>query len=394
MTQQGCYKDALASHEIAPYHGPRKVEKWKSALRKAADLSGYHFNGEGLEYEYVFIKKIIEVVNTKINRIPLLKKVPTCILKLPKLEWLHLSKGAKLQFIRKFGEQGQVISSISTEKQICLGGCNFLDGFLPSFLGCFPNMTSLELQGSNLTILPECIQVCQHLSNLNLDNCKQLREIRAIPPKIEVLSARNCTSLMPSALNLLLDENIHSRGNTWFTLPGTRIPEWIDYYGKTSLSFWFRNKFPDVVQFVIGRPMFGSLSFKCSISVNGRVLDEWNHSYSELETGHTFLYNLRLHHDHDFEKYEMVYLEDEWNQAEISFVSKTFEVGRRKEPLVQEKGVYIFDRDRIGRDILFTNPNQYRNPKPMNKQLRWNYQILGLKCCLLLLRVMAIASGY
>ncbi|KAI4353214.1 hypothetical protein L6164_002180 [Bauhinia variegata] len=231
------------------------------------------------------------------------------------------------------------------------------------------------------------MKACQHLSDLNLDNCKQLQEIRAIPPKIKVLSARNCTSLIPSSLNLLLDENIHSRGNTCFTLPGTRIPKWVDHYGKkASLSFWFRNKFPDVVQFVVGRPMFGSLSFNCSISVNGRVLDESDHSYSELETEHAFLYNLRLHCDGDLEKHEMPYPEEEWNHAKISFVSKSYELGRRQKPLVQETGVYIFDRDRIERDILFTNPT--------TKQLGWNYKILGLKCCLLLLRVMATASGY
>ncbi|KAI4353219.1 hypothetical protein L6164_002185 [Bauhinia variegata] len=254
-----------------------------------------------------------------------LKKVPTCILMLPKLERLHFNKEARFQFIRN-EEQKQVIS---TEKRICLGGCNFLDGFLPTFLGRFPDMTSLELCGSNLTILPEC---------------KQLQEIRAIPPKIKVLSARNCTSLIPSSLNLLLDENIHSRGITCFTLPGTRIPKWVDHYGKkASLSFWFRNKFPDVVQFVIG--------------VNGRVLAESYHSYSELETKHAFLYNLRLHCDGDLEKHEMPYPEEEWNHAKISFVSKSYELGRRQEPLVQETGVYIFDRDRIERDILFTNPN-------------------------------------
>ncbi|KAI4353218.1 hypothetical protein L6164_002184 [Bauhinia variegata] len=305
-----------------------------------------------------------------------LKKVPTCILKLPKLETLCVGK-KRFQFNKERGEQDQVRS---TEISISLRWCNFLDGFLPTFLGCLSNVRFLELGDSNLTLLPESIQVCQFLSYLNLDNCKQLREIRGIPPNIKVLSAINCTSLTPSALNLLVDQNIHSSQHTDFILPGTRIPKWFDHYGKgESLSFWFRNKFPDIALFVVGGPnkMFSKIMFECNISVNGNVLDYWFQSYPILEMKHTFLYDLRcqLHLDEQ----GMVYPEDEWNHAEISYIFKTYEVGRREKPLVQQTGIYIFDRARNQRDILFTNPN----PKQSKRPHKWKYQLLGLKSCML-----------
>ncbi|KAI4353220.1 hypothetical protein L6164_002186 [Bauhinia variegata] len=220
-------------------------------------------------------------------------------------------------------------------------------------------MTSLELCGSNLTILPECIQACQHLSDLNLDNCKQLQEIRAIPPKIKVLSARNCTSLNPSALDLLLDKNIHSRGNTCFTLPGTRILKWFDCYatGKESLYFSFLNEFPDIALFSVGasNEMFDSLLIECRVSVNGDVVDEWHSDYPELESRHTFIYDLRCRRKLDILR--KVFPKDIWYRAEISYVFKSYHLGARKEPLVEQKGFHIYDRARIVRDVLF--PNAY-----------------------------------
>ncbi|KAI4353197.1 hypothetical protein L6164_002163 [Bauhinia variegata] len=322
-----------------------------------------------------------------------LKKVPTCILKLPKLERLHVVLSS-VQFNKERGEQDQVRS---TQERIDLQCCNFLDGFLPTFLGCLSNVAHLILGDSSLTLLPESIQECKFLSHLNLDNCKQLREIRGIPPNIKVLSAINCTSLVtllpesiqecefltdlnldnckqpreirgippnikvlsainctsltPSALSLLVDQ-------VYITLPGTRIPKFFDHYGKReSLSFWFRNKFPDIALFVVVGPnkMFSSITFECNVSVNGNLLDHWFQSYPISEVENTFQYNLRRRLNLD--EQGMVYPEDEWNHAEISYIFKTYKVGRRKKPLVQQTGIYIFDRARNQRDILFTNPN-------------------------------------
>ncbi|KAI4353227.1 hypothetical protein L6164_002193 [Bauhinia variegata] len=61
----------MVKYEGLTYHGPWKVQKWRSALSKAANLSGYHFEQDGDVYEYVFIEKILKDVSTKINRIPL-----------------------------------------------------------------------------------------------------------------------------------------------------------------------------------------------------------------------------------------------------------------------------------------------------------------------------------
>ncbi|KRH08409.1 hypothetical protein GLYMA_16G147400v4 [Glycine max] len=60
-------------HHTGSFEQKNNVEKldtWKMALHQAASLSGYHFkHGDG--YEYQFINRIVELVSSKINRVPL-----------------------------------------------------------------------------------------------------------------------------------------------------------------------------------------------------------------------------------------------------------------------------------------------------------------------------------
>ncbi|XP_027941564.1 TMV resistance protein N-like isoform X1 [Vigna unguiculata] len=73
----GSFGEALDAHEKR-FRGMsqgfelniEKLNKWKMALRRAANLSGYHFK-HGEEYEYQFIERIVELVSKKINRAPL-----------------------------------------------------------------------------------------------------------------------------------------------------------------------------------------------------------------------------------------------------------------------------------------------------------------------------------
>ncbi|XP_057445942.1 disease resistance protein Roq1-like [Lotus japonicus] len=68
--QRGTYSEAMAKHEERFPKNKGKVQKWRGALREAADLSGWHFQN-GSESEYKLIDKIVEEVSKKINRVPL-----------------------------------------------------------------------------------------------------------------------------------------------------------------------------------------------------------------------------------------------------------------------------------------------------------------------------------
>ncbi|CAJ1952289.1 unnamed protein product [Sphenostylis stenocarpa] len=64
----------------------------------------------------------------------------------------------------------------------------------------------LELWGSNVTFLPECIKEFHNLFSLNVSDCKRLKEIRGVPPNLKRFRAINCISLTSSGSSMLLNQ--------------------------------------------------------------------------------------------------------------------------------------------------------------------------------------------
>ncbi|KAK2421514.1 disease resistance protein RPV1 [Trifolium repens] len=102
-----------------------------------------------------------------------------------------------------------------------------------------------------------CLRNCK-LSDEYLSTSLMLfaKEIKGIPPSLRMLSALNCQSLTSSSKSKLLNQELHEVGNTWFRLPRAKIPEWFDHQCSEglSISFWFRNKFPDIL-LCVGSPL-------------------------------------------------------------------------------------------------------------------------------------------
>ncbi|KAI4353222.1 hypothetical protein L6164_002188 [Bauhinia variegata] len=377
----------LKSLEILNLECCLSLKFFPEIVGKMGNLSHISLRKSAIEELPCSIENVTRILHLDLSYCHKLSKVPPRILMSPVLELLNVGESSRFGFMKKLGEQEQVTLY---HKRVWLRGCNFLDGFLPTFLGLSPNITELEICRCNFTILPECIQVFKFLIHLNLDNCKQLQEIRGVPQNIKVFSARNCTSLMPSAsnINIILDQSIHSRGNTKFILPGTWIPKWFDHFGKEAcLSFWFRNELPEIAIFVIGGPNRNPqlLRFNCKVYVNGLLLmkrnhrdrsivtpDIWNHDDGKLKTKHTYL-RCKLNERPD----EVYFPEDKWNHAKISFEIRELQhFSPRGRNLVQQTGIYIYNRARIERDILFTNPNLHLNPEPSKEQLKRKSQLL------------------
>ncbi|XP_072092572.1 disease resistance protein Roq1 isoform X2 [Arachis hypogaea] len=69
--QKGSYAGALAKHEERFQNDDNgKVQKWRNALREAANLSGSHFK-PGSQQEYKFIENIVSDIPKKLNYTPL-----------------------------------------------------------------------------------------------------------------------------------------------------------------------------------------------------------------------------------------------------------------------------------------------------------------------------------
>nr|WIL59971.1 nodulation protein [Melilotus officinalis] len=66
----GSYAEAFAKYDERFADEKDKVQKWRDALRQAANISGCHFK-PGSESEYKFIGTIVDEISLKINRVPL-----------------------------------------------------------------------------------------------------------------------------------------------------------------------------------------------------------------------------------------------------------------------------------------------------------------------------------
>lgn len=120
----------------------------------------------------------------------------------------------------------------------CIKECYFLtkihlDGCknLKKNCGVPPNLETLSAKWCtsltilDLTLLPECFKVCCYLRTLILDNCQNLKEIRGIPPNIVTLSALDCPSLTFWWRSKILNKKLHLVGYKEFHFPGS-IPRW------------------------------------------------------------------------------------------------------------------------------------------------------------------------
>ena len=73
----------------------------------------------------------------------------------------------------------------------------------------FKNLSKLgvlNISSVSLKILPECLDECHHLVQINMDGCTSLEEIRGFPPRLTQLSAVGCVSLSWSSRRWLLSE--------------------------------------------------------------------------------------------------------------------------------------------------------------------------------------------
>jgi Leucine-rich repeat (LRR) protein len=73
-----------------------------------------------------------------------------------------------------------VLLMIASRFTNALSESNFLRA-----LGCGSTLYNLNLSGSGIVTLPRCIESFVGLKFLNLNECKQLREILGLPPNVE-----------------------------------------------------------------------------------------------------------------------------------------------------------------------------------------------------------------
>ncbi|KAI4328652.1 hypothetical protein L6164_020988 [Bauhinia variegata] len=281
-----------------------------SSLKIFPEISGMMENLKYVDLDYSGIQSLSFSIQNLIGleRISLffcngLSRPPSSILTLPKLYALDVDGCSEFSFYCGSEEQEQEqerISPISERFKDCereeqvqdqryrciyLRDCNFL----PTKLQYVSNWESLSPQSCNFMILPASIKEFPFLKILELIQCKQLWEIRELPPSLKKLKlyrceqiqeirelpyslkklqlieckqlqgvrelplnteevhVANCALFTSECLSILRIEKFHEVRGKVIVLPGSRIPGWLDYYNMgPSLSFWCREKFPSI----------------------------------------------------------------------------------------------------------------------------------------------------
>jgi len=173
-----------------------------SSLVSFPEILGNMKNITSLSLEYTAIREF----PYSIGNLPRLKSLelhgcgnlllPSSIILLSELEELSIWQCEGLKSYKQDKGPEKVGSIVSSNvKYIEFFSCNISDDFIRIGLSWFSNVVELNLSANTFTVLPTCIKECRFLTILILDYCRQLREIRGIPPNLETFSAIRCTSL-------------------------------------------------------------------------------------------------------------------------------------------------------------------------------------------------------
>ncbi|XP_057760752.1 uncharacterized protein LOC130981148 [Arachis stenosperma] len=150
-----------------------------------------------------------------------------------------------------------------------------------------------------------------------------------------------------------LHEDVNDK-ESWLPMPGTKVQEWFNYSRHgSSISFWFRNKFPAISLFVINE--LKKTSFEPKLTINGHEMHLF--SLFSLQKDHILILTLGPKQTEFKDEVNNVISKDEWNHVELSSDHAVHGVGGGTiyESMMQI-GLHVFKQFSNMEDIRFTDP--------------------------------------
>ncbi|XP_074338646.1 disease resistance protein Roq1-like isoform X2 [Apium graveolens] len=118
------------------------------------------------------------------------RNIPNSIQNLKNLEILALNWFSVLENIEA---DPPAVFALYTLKNLNLKDCYLYD--IPDSIGCLISLQHLNLSGSHFHSLPPGLGQLINVETLTLTECKYLRKIQGLPPKLSDLYASSCTSI-------------------------------------------------------------------------------------------------------------------------------------------------------------------------------------------------------
>lgn len=163
-------------------------------------------------------------------------------------------------------------------------------------------------------------------------------------------------------IDVVLKQALREVDGLRFVMLEDKVPEWSDHYTEGhSISFWFRNTFPNMAVCFGGESNIGhhgELILNGSVYVNGELLESIIEEkvFGRITSEHTFLVDLQNLIQED--KLKRAALKREWNQMQICCTLRH----RRNQTWAKAKGIYVYKQKSRMEDIRFTNPNEEISP--------------------------------
>ncbi|KAI4324082.1 hypothetical protein L6164_023646 [Bauhinia variegata] len=237
-------------------------------------------------------------------------EVPSCILDLENLQELSFEgcKGLEsktwINWLLELWSTPQVpmdfsfrlphsFSNLPMLRKLNLSYCNLSEGSIPGDIECLYFLESLDVSGNNFISLPNSISELSMLKFLHINCCKRLQSLPKLPSELEVLDARNSTSLKTFKSNFskqcslilfffvtystkkhFLQETFHlPKKKFQIIIPGDKIPSWFDTQNSSS-SATLRLQFPHSC------PQWVGIAFSCLLVYKGYSPRRWsNYGY-------------------------------------------------------------------------------------------------------------------
>ncbi|KAI9086162.1 hypothetical protein K1719_031883 [Acacia pycnantha] len=285
-----------------------------------------------------------------------LRELPTSLFTLQNIDMLYLG-GSKLgcrKLLKKLMQESQPVIGCTNAQVLDLQDCFLLDEDIHLTLNLFRNLIELNLSGNDFVSLPECLKDCVRLWDLDVSNCKRLRNIPELPSNLLNIKAGNCFSLTTESLGRLwslvfLKELDYMK----VIFPATTFPDWFhNSCGGGKISFLARRNFPPLaIALELGKAKRSSRQdLQISLIINGRVLLQ-NTLGVDNAQGHVVLLNLRPYFSsEDWRWLQRSFTESDWNDVVIHVIGETPDI------IVVKGGVYVYQHQTNMENVQFKSP--------------------------------------
>ncbi|XP_039156710.1 disease resistance protein RPV1 isoform X1 [Eucalyptus grandis] len=326
-----------------------KLEKFFDIPEKIEHLKGLELAGTAIKDLPASINNLVSVEYISLWNCKNFARLPSSIYKLQNLSSMDIRNCSNfITFPKNLEDPTDLDGGLGFPNldRLNLQGCNlsgldFLEGS-----SNFPKLTYLNLGGNKFTHMPRCFRKYDNLTNLYLDNCKQLQEIPQLPSNIGHISANNCRFLQKlpdfSSLSNFSEVDFSSccgLSRKGFDLAGVSILKYLRKTGKLDILLiggempgWIHHCEEGPISFKVPKDLYDKflglalcvvlgleegkvvdVSCEVQIFVNGKRVLHMSRAFYSLESDHVWLEYFQRMALWEVEKY----LQNDWSHFQV-----------------------------------------------------------------------------